>query len=142
MSATAVPPCAAPFPDLDTFEGLDFDPEAFDHRAHVYVGWLLVKAYPLAEAIKRFADALQRLTKSLNIEGKYHETITWFFMILIAERQAATQAASWEEFIAANEDLVDNSKALLESHYSPERLWSDEARNQFLLPDAANSDLG
>lgn len=141
MSATAATCATGSWPSLDEFEQLDFDPETFDHAAHVYVGWALTLAYPLDEAIRRFADTLRRLTSSLNNEGKYHETITWFFMILIAERQAATQATTWEEFATANHDLLDDSKTLLESHYSPGRLWSDQARQQFLMPDAGMSKL-
>lgn len=128
------------FPSLSAFENLEFDPEAFDHVAHVYVGWRLVTTYPLTDAIYRFRDTLKRLTKSLQLEGKYHETITWFFMILIAERQSVGQAASWEEFAAANLDLLNDSKTLLATHYSSQRLWSDTARQQFLLPDGAAND--
>ena len=141
MTASAETSSTAPYPGLEEFERLDFDTEAFDHEAHVYIGWRLVTAYPLGDAIHRFADTLRRLTKALNNEAKYHETITWFFMILIAERQSATQATSWPEFAAANGDLLTDSKALLQSHYSPSRLWSDQARQQFMLPDAANTDL-
>jgi hypothetical protein len=141
MTGSAAITSTASYPGLVEFERLDFDPEEFDHAAHVCVGWRLVTAYPLSEAIHRFADTLRRLTKAENDEAKYHETITWFFMILIAERQSATQATSWPEFAAANGDLLTDSKALLQSHYSPSRLWSDQARQQFMLPDAANTDL-
>ena len=141
MSQQAVSQPPHTFPTLEQFERLQVDPETFDHAAHVYVGWELVTTYSLEEAIHRFTDALKRLTRSLNIEGKYHETITWYFMILIAERQSTAPAASWDAFVAANPDLLDDSKTLLESHYSSERLWSEQARHQFLLPDISGSDL-
>ena len=41
----------------------------------------------LLEAVQHFAAALKRLTSQLGIPGKYHETITWFFMFLIEERR-------------------------------------------------------
>ena len=141
MSGPAVERTRGSYPTLDEFAQLEFDPESFDHAAHVYVGWALATTYPLDDAIRRFADTLRRLTRSLNVEGKYHETITWFFMILIAERQTATQATTWEEFAAANDDLLNDSKTLLESHYSPARLWSEQARQQFLMPDSVMRDL-
>ena len=140
MSQPATASPTSSFPTIDEFQSLQFDPEAFDHEAHVYVGWCLVTQFPLPDAIHRFADTLRRLVSSLNIEGKYHETITWFFMILIAERQSASPANSWQEFVAANRDLVDNSKTLLSSHYSTARLWSQQARQQFLMPDIAAND--
>ncbi len=140
MSQPATASTTSSFPTIDEFQSLQFDPEAFDHEAHVYIGWCLITRYPLPDALHRFADTLRRFVSSLNIEGKYHETITWFFMILIAERQSALPANSWEEFSANNRDLVDNSKALLSSHYSTDRLWSQQARQQFLMPDIAAID--
>jgi hypothetical protein len=141
MNQPATEASSDSFPTLKEFERLQVDPESFDHAAHVYVGWELVTTYPLAEAIQRFSGTLKRLTRALNIEGKYHETITWFFMILIAERQSTIQAASWDSFVEASPDLLNDSKTLLASHYSTERLWSAQARTQFLLPDISGSDL-
>lgn len=141
MSQTAAVPASNKLPTLEEFESLQVDPESFDHAAHVYVGWELVTTYPLVEAIQRYSGTLKRLTRALNIEGKYHETITWYFMILIAERQSTVQAANWEEFVEVNPDLLNDGKTLLESHYSAGRLWSEQARKQFLLPDIAGSDL-
>lgn len=123
------------YPTIDDFERLAFDPDAFDHKAHVFVGWEMVRAFPLTEAIDRYSTTLKRLTKKLNLAGKYHETTTWFFMILISERQLRTQAETWSDFAEANADLINESKELLESHYSKERLSSEHARQQFLMPD-------
>ena len=135
MSRPAAVPASNKLPTLEEFECLEVDPESFDHAAHVYVAWELVTTYPLAEAIQRYSDTLKRLTRALNIEGKYHETITWYFMILIAERQSTVQAANWEAFVEVNPDLLNDGKTLLESRYSADRLWSEQARKQFLLPD-------
>ena len=140
MSRPATASPTPSFPTVEEFQRLNFDADAFNHEAHVYVGWCLVTQFPLPDAIHRFADTLKRLTHSLKLEGKYHETITWFFMILIAERQSALPANSWEEFAANNRDLIENSKTLLSSHYSNERLWSQQARQHFLMPDIAAND--
>jgi len=123
------------YPSIAEFERLAFDPEAFDHTAHVFVGWEMVRTFPLTEAIDRYSTTLRRLTKKLSLESKYHETITWFFMILISERQLRTQAETWADFTEANADLINESKELIGSHYSKERLSSDHARQQFLMPD-------
>lgn len=132
---------AAPsYPSIDEFERFAFDPKAFDHKAHVFVGWEMVRTFPLTEAIDRYSTTLKRLTKKLNLASKYNETITWFFMILISERQLRTQAETWGDFAEANADLINESKALLESHYSKERLSSEHARQQFLMPDIAAND--
>jgi hypothetical protein len=80
------------------------------------------------------------LTLSLGIEGKYHETISWFYMALIAERRARQTQTDWSSFAAANPDLISNARELLERHYSAERLWSSLAKQQFLLPDRVHKD--
>ena len=118
---------------VDLFESGQIEPERFDHEAHVYVAWCFVTIFPLADAIARFDNALRRTTKKLGIPGKYHATITWFFLVLIAERTRGDE--SWTTFKARNPDLVQESKAILEQYYSTERLSSGAARHQFVLPD-------
>ena len=139
QSLAEAPSTKPRFPTVAEFERGELDPEAFVHEAHVYVAWELINECPLAEAIERFAAALRRLTRALGQEAKYHETITWFFMILTAERQAALGAKNWDIFAGANPDLLTNSQSMLARYYSAERLWSPLARRQFLLPDLAGS---
>ena len=130
--------CPAPrFPTVAEFERGEVDAEAFGHEAHVYVAWELINQCSLTEAIQRFTDALRQLTKALGQEAKYHETISWFFMIRTAERHAELGVTDWDTFAAANPDLLTNSKSMLDRHYSGERLWSPLAKRQFLLPDLA-----
>lgn len=135
---------AAPayLPDITDFEAGAIDARLFDHRAHLHVGWCYLRQYPLAEAIARFTAALRALTLSLGAEGKYHETVSWFFMIVIGERLADAPAGDWKGFRNANPDLFGNAGDLLRRHYSPECLASGRARERFVLPDrvAASTD--
>ena len=123
--------------DLEEFESATLDPEAFDHPAHVFVAWRLLEQGDLPEATQRFTSALKRLTRRHGIEGKYHETISCFYMALIAERRALQGRQDWPSFSDANPDLLMRAGKLLESYYSTERLQSPLARRQFLLPDWA-----
>jgi hypothetical protein len=75
-----------PTVSIEAFENGSIDPADFDHEAHVHIGWAYLGECELRDAVARFSAALRRLTIKLGIESKYHETITWFFMILIAER--------------------------------------------------------
>ena len=131
---------AVPTPEftIESFEASDIDPDRFDHEAHVYVAWLYVSEYPLADAIARFDAGLRRLVTALGAEGKYHATLTWFFLLLIAERIAPDEP--WQVFKHRNADLVNDSKQLLSRYYSEEYLFSDRARERFMLPNnlAAN----
>jgi hypothetical protein len=120
-------------PDMQAFEAGEIDAATFNHEAHVHVAWSYLQAYPLAEAIAKFTAALRSLTNRLGAAMKYHETISWFFMIAIADRGAA--GSCWETFKTTNRDLIENGGGLLQQHYSAACLSSEKARRQFVLPD-------
>ena len=132
--AQAASPCSALI-SIEAFEDGSVDPDRFDHEAHIYVGWSYLQHYELAEAIDRFSAALRRLTKNLGIETKYHETITWFFMILIAARRSTSKSNDWQVFKQCNADLFAKRPSIVSHYYSDERLGTSLARTQFVLPD-------
>ncbi len=119
---------------VDAFERGTIDAAEFDHEAHVYVAWSYLDRYPLTVAIERFSNALKSLTDKLGVPDKYHETITWFYLLLIAERRHATE--SWEAFRRDNEDLFNPGDSVLTRYYRPATLASDRAKRSFVLPDA------
>lgn len=124
---------ATPELSIENFEAGHIDAERFDHRSHVYVAWLYVQRFDLAVAIKRFDAALRRLVIILGAESKYHATLTWFFLILVAQRSVAGE--TWADFCSNNSDLTANSKDILAQYYSEEMLFSDAARERFMLPN-------
>jgi hypothetical protein len=127
---------AKPEVTLESFENGTIDVEAFDHDAHIYVAWLYLECCPVLEAAQRYSDALRRLTTKLGIPGKYHETITWFFMFLIDERRRQLEAGDWYGFRRSNEDLfARGEQSVLHRYYHGETLGSDRARQSFVLPD-------
>ncbi|MFC1689901.1 hypothetical protein ACFL0N_02785 [Pseudomonadota bacterium] len=128
-------PAGRQFPSIEAFESGTLNPDTFDHAAHVFIAWKLLEENTLAQATGRFLAALKRLTRALNIESKYHETISCFYMTLIAERRAGLAGSDWQAFSDANPDLLGPATALLGEYYSRERLWSDLAKRQFLLPE-------
>ena len=136
-AASSAAAAIAALPDVQAFETGAFDPARFDHEGHVHVAWCYLRTYPLPEAIARFTTALRALTIKLDIPRKYHETISWFFMIEIADRQATNPEDTWDTFKRKNSDLFEDASTLLHRHYSPERLASDIARSRFVLPDRA-----
>ncbi len=73
-------------PAIEAFESLAFDPDSFDHEAHVFVARELIARYGQDEAFVRFSRTLRALTRQLGVAGKYHETITRFYVVAIAER--------------------------------------------------------
>ena len=116
------------------FESTDLPDDQFTHAGHVRVAWWYLLHSPLPEAIQRFADALRRFATSKGAAGKYHETITVAYMLIIAERLHDARALSWPEFAAANPDLFQRP-SVLARYYREETLASDRARQGFVMPD-------
>jgi hypothetical protein len=123
--------------EVRAFEAGDLDPDQFDHEAHVRVVWCYLQQFPVAATIAKFTAALRALTVRFGMPQKYHETISWFFIIVIADRVTRSAAHNWEDFRTENLDLIENGSALLRQHYSAVHLNSMEARQRFVLPDRA-----
>jgi hypothetical protein len=122
---------------IEALEAGAVEAGGFDHEAHVYTAWLYLQRYDTLEAIERYSAALRRLTRKLGVESKYHQTITWFFLLLIAERIARRDTGSWQQFKKANADLFCSEHPILAQYYSGATLGSDLARSHFLMPDIA-----
>ena len=117
------------------FEDATIDAAEFDHEAHLLVGWRFLQEQSLVDAIRRFTAALKRLTQKLGVPGKYHETITCFYLIKIAERCTGKAATDWSAFKDANPDLFARNPSLIRQYYSESLLASEDARQAFVLPD-------
>ena len=119
--------------------------EEFPHREHVRMAWLYLERHPTAEALLHFSRDLQRFATAKGNPGLYHETITWAYLLLIAERRAeaaeggpdgdAPAGDSYAAFAARNADLFAWKPSLLERYYRAETLASPRARARFILPD-------
>jgi len=118
---------------IEQFEAGEIEAERFDHEAHVFMAWQFLREFEPAIAISRYDAALRRLTAKLGVPEKYHATITWLFLLLINER--AQDDESWALFRSRNDDLVRDSRSTLQRYYSDELLFSDRARQRFVLPD-------
>lgn len=89
----------------------------------------------MTEAIDRFTAGLKAFTSRCGAEHKYHETITWFYLLLIADRQGRYQARSFDDFVVTNPDLVTDTKSTLSRYYRQETLQAPSARSHFVFPD-------
>lgn len=120
---------------LDSFLDTSLAADRFHHAEHVEVAWRFVCRYGMPAALSEFTTAIQRFAAAKGAHGLYHQTITWAFLLLIAERQVKNPSESWDSFAAANPDLLVWKPSILERYYSKELLASDLARRAFLMPD-------
>jgi hypothetical protein len=118
------------------FEALAVRPEDFRHREHVRLGFaLLARDGDLARAAGAFRAMLKRFADSVGATGKYHETITWAYLAIIAERMQARTYATSFELLADHPDLLDHRGGALARHYDlADLLASPVARVTFVLP--------
>jgi hypothetical protein len=119
---------------LERFVDTSLPAEEFHHAQHVHVAWMFVRQYGMPQALGEFTAAIKRFAAAKGANGLYHETITWAFLLLIAERQARTPAETWGAFAAANPDLLCWKPSVLEKYYSSDVLKSDLARRAFVFP--------
>ena len=117
------------------FEATELPGEQFTHSNHVRVAWWYLRHAPLPEALLRFSTALRRFAAAKGASGKYHETITVAYMLIIAGRVADHAPSSWDQFAAANPDLLTRTPSPLAVFYRDETLASERARRTFVMPD-------
>jgi hypothetical protein len=109
----------------------------FHHADHLRAAWLYLTRFPAAQAIAKFSEALKSYAASLGKTGRYHETVTWAYLLLLNERIGrSAPLGTWEQFAAAHPDLFDWKNSILHRYYRPETLQTSElARRVFLMPD-------
>jgi len=125
---------------LAAFSSLTLAPGDFHHREHLRVGFTLLRREQgdLAAAAATFRALLQRFAAAAGVSGKYHETLTWAYLALIAERMHGHDYATSEELLAANPDLLDHKAGAIARYYDVAAvLNSPLARAVFVLPHRA-----
>ena len=108
--------------------------ETFRHGLHLHVAWVyLSESASVDQASAKMRDTLRRVTASAGKPEKYHETITLFWVHLLALAREAASGESLEKLVETNPRLLEKNFPL--AYYSRERLFSDEARHSWLEPD-------
>ena len=106
----------------------------FHHASHLHVAWVyLCESDSVDEAACKMRDTLRRFAASVGKLEKYHETITLFWVHLLAQAHATKAGRSLEELVQANPQLLEKDFPL--AYYSAERLFSDCARTAWVEPD-------
>jgi hypothetical protein len=108
---------------------------AFDHRAHLRLACVYLAEHgDVDAAVDAMRTSLLRFLDHAGVDrAKYHATLTRAWMLAVDRFLRASPAASADAFIDAHPFLLD--ARVMFTHYSPERLSSDEARARFVEPD-------
>jgi hypothetical protein len=119
------------------FEATTLPPADYRHREHVRIAFAMLRGTDLADAAQRFRRALQGYVAAIGAAAKYHETLTWAYLVLIQQRMADADAdADSRAFLARNPDLLDHRCGALARHYDVAAITASPiARRVFVLPE-------
>jgi hypothetical protein len=138
LAITPVTPAVAPNVGglaecVERFEARTLPPWAFGHREHLLVAWTYLRAAPFENAAARFIGNLKRFAAHHGATGKFHATVTWALLMLLAEAIDEHPTLDFDTLLARHPELLDTRK-LLNRFYDLDALDSDRARRTPLLP--------
>ncbi len=102
------------------------------HRAHLALAFECLGQGPFEVGAARFVAQLKAHVEAHGQSAKFHATITWAFLALMAERMAQAPGLSFEAFLERFPELLD--AGLVRQHYPASVLDSAQARAVFVLP--------
>jgi hypothetical protein len=107
---------------------------SFNHTSHLHVAWFyLSESGSVDEAANKMRQTLRRFAASAGKLEKYHETITLFWVHILARAHAAKAGKTLEQIVQASPGLLEKNFPF--AYYSVERLFSDKARTSWVEPD-------
>lgn len=120
---------------LEAFRDLSLPAADFTHALHVELGWRYLEEGGLPGALATYPAHLRRYATSLGAAGKYHETLTLAWLLLLHARREGHGGESWEAFAARQAELLMDGRRVLARYYSEACLGSEEVRHHFRMPD-------
>lgn len=118
---------------LDAFERGALQDHGFGHRDHLRMAWLYVRRYGLDQATARAGAGLRNLAALHGHPERYSATRTAVWAALVAHHFREAPGLGFEAFLERFPLLLDGR--LLEAHYSPGLLASDDSRVRWVGPD-------
>ena len=109
-------------------------PQQFHHRDHLRLAWVLVRLTGVDEATRRITSGIRYFATLHGQAGKYHETMTQFWVRIVAHAVAARpEITTFDAFLAAFQLLLGKDLPYL--HWQRETMASPAARAQWVEPD-------
>jgi hypothetical protein len=108
----------------------------FGHYEHVRLAWLVIDRHGPEMAPDIVGDGIRRMAAAEGKAALYNETVTRFWVRLIAHvREAGGPLDTVDEAIALAPLLADKNTVL--RHWSRKMLFGPEARERWVEPDLA-----
>jgi len=107
--------------------------ERFGHREHLRIAWLVIDRHGAELAAEIVGERLKAMAVAAGVAPLYNETMTRFWVRLLAHVRQATGVESVDEAIATVPMLLD--KSLAQRHWSRTVMFGPEARAVWVEPD-------
>lgn len=120
---------------LQQFRNSTLDKSFFNHIGHLRAGWLYLHQRGLERTCIEYPASIVRYATALGAPEKFNHTLTVALLRIMADRQRLAPALNWQSFVRREADLRKDAVAVLTAYYSPERLFSDQARSEVVDPD-------
>ena len=106
----------------------------FTHRWHLRMAWIYLRAEGFERGSEKIRVGLRHLTEAHGAAGKYHETISLFWVYLVQHALTLTpEISDFETFLTTHDHWL--VAGLLKRHYSAALL--KESRSAWAAPDLA-----
>ena len=105
----------------------------FHHRDHLRLAWIQIRRLGLPHALEAVTAAIRQFAAGHGHGDRYHETMTRFWLLVVAMGISRHPTLAFDELLAAEPHLLD--KNLPYRHWSRERMGSEDARQRWLEPD-------
>lgn len=116
------------------FERGEIANQDFHHQSHLHVAWVYLNESSSADqAAQKMAATLRRFAAANGHPEKYHQTITRFWIDLLAHLRASHPGKDLSDILHVHPQLLEKNFTL--DYYSRERLFSDRARIEWVEPD-------
>jgi hypothetical protein len=121
------------------FEACTLPYEHWTHRAHLAVALVYARRHAYDVALTRIRDHINAYNRTCGQADGYNETVTVLFLRKVFAEAARPNALELPEELARLATLC--TAQWVYRYYSKERVWSAEAKAQWLAPDLAPLDF-
>jgi hypothetical protein len=129
-----IPPLTAADLQLrEQFETRTLENAAFRHREHVRLTWGYLTSEAPDAVAARLCRALLDLATSHGVADRFHHTLTVVWVRLIESARGAHPDLPFGPLVDISPWLLDKDAPL--EYYTRDRLYSDQARREWVEPD-------
>jgi hypothetical protein len=131
----APPPSAPPAPSNGRHDH-EHAAATRPRSCHLSLAWAYLQRDGFPEGALNFRRHLKTYVANVGAEGKYHETLTWAYLVLLNEELSlrSPPGESFDALIQRRPDLLDHRNGAIARRYSKAQLDSPDARRVFILP--------